>query len=383
MVGLKISVTRKIYVAEDMDKEQIFEYAIPDESTLTEIKANGIIVRGGYVELTKVELVTNSEIEEPDTPDEEGTTTELWSGEQATGEDWSGYVDLSYGDRGILVDAKIGDVITVTFHTAADVTYANVQIGSLVTWQAIDENAEANVTPSDENQTFSYEIPSVEILEEIQQYGITVRGGNIIITKVELTTYPSSYNVALVTIGDAGVATYSNSSKTLDFTGADIKAYYATAVEIGKVTLSPVTIVPAYTGIIVKGDPGSYEIPVGEGTNETTNYLKAIGDWDQTVTASAEGTYHYTFSEDQNATFSLVSAETTVPARKAYLETTTDITPTEGTIELVFTDDESTGISNIEVNKIEDDAYYNLQGMRVEHPSKGIYIHNGKKVIIR
>ena len=28
-------------------------------------------------------------------------------------------------------------------------------------------------------------------------------------------------------------------------------------------------------------------------------------------------------------------------------------------------------------------TYFNLNGQRVEHPAKGIYIKNGKKVIVR
>lgn len=30
-----------------------------------------------------------------------------------------------------------------------------------------------------------------------------------------------------------------------------------------------------------------------------------------------------------------------------------------------------------------DDAYYNLQGQRVDNPTQGIYIHNGKKVVVK
>ena len=41
------------------------------------------------------------------------------------------------------------------------------------------------------------------------------------------------------------------------------------------------------------------------------------------------------------------------------------------------------GIEGIEANKEEDDVYYNLEGIRVENPSEGIYIHNGKKILIR
>ena len=31
----------------------------------------------------------------------------------------------------------------------------------------------------------------------------------------------------------------------------------------------------------------------------------------------------------------------------------------------------------------ETDFWYDLQGRKVEHPSKGIYIHSGKKVLVK
>ena len=42
------------------------------------------------------------------------------------------------------------------------------------------------------------------------------------------------------------------------------------------------------------------------------------------------------------------------------------------------------GLQTLETRPaVADDAYYTLQGTRVERPtSKGIYIHNGKKIII-
>ncbi len=35
-----------------------------------------------------------------------------------------------------------------------------------------------------------------------------------------------------------------------------------------------------------------------------------------------------------------------------------------------------------QTEKTADDAYYNLSGQRIDAPTKGIYIHNGKKVVI-
>jgi hypothetical protein len=45
-------------------------------------------------------------------------------------------------------------------------------------------------------------------------------------------------------------------------------------------------------------------------------------------------------------------------------------------------DDGTTGINNIQ-RTLDDGAYYNLSGQRVETPAKGLYIKNGKKVIVK
>lgn len=53
---------------------------------------------------------------------------------------------------------------------------------------------------------------------------------------------------------------------------------------------------------------------------------------------------------------------------------------------LLFDDEsELTGIGQVKTdsNRSADNAWYNLQGMRVSHPTKGIYIHQGKKIVIR
>ena len=54
---------------------------------------------------------------------------------------------------------------------------------------------------------------------------------------------------------------------------------------------------------------------------------------------------------------------------------------------LVFDDlvdgNEVTGIKELETKKMNNNKYYNLQGIEVAHPVKGIYIHNGKKIIVK
>ena len=50
----------------------------------------------------------------------------------------------------------------------------------------------------------------------------------------------------------------------------------------------------------------------------------------------------------------------------------------------VFAENTTTGIENIKANtSIKDNIYYNLSGQAVKNPTKGIYILNGKKVVIK
>lgn len=65
-----------------------------------------------------------------------------------------------------------------------------------------------------------------------------------------------------------------------------------------------------------------------------------------------------------------------------------DISPVQlAKMALVFDDlvdgNEVTGIKELETENLNNDKYYNLQGIEVAHPVKGIYIHNGKKVIVK
>ena len=46
--------------------------------------------------------------------------------------------------------------------------------------------------------------------------------------------------------------------------------------------------------------------------------------------------------------------------------------------------DETTGIETMsDVRSVMSDVWYDLQGRRVENPTKGVYIKNGRKVVIK
>ena len=72
-----------------------------------------------------------------------------------------------------------------------------------------------------------------------------------------------------------------------------------------------------------------------------------------------------------------------IPANKAYLPVLTSELPASGRLSIVF-EEEETGIKSMrDSGKFLDNTVYNLRGQRVENPTKGLYIVNGRKVVVK
>jgi hypothetical protein len=76
-----------------------------------------------------------------------------------------------------------------------------------------------------------------------------------------------------------------------------------------------------------------------------------------------------------------------LPARSAFLPLLTSETEGFNIISIIW-DDTATRLGNVpaddsHVNRHLDGTIYNLQGQKVENPTRGIYIINGKKVVIK
>ena len=176
----------------------------------------------------------------------------------------------------------------------------------------------------------------------------------------------------------------------LDFTNIDnIKAYVATDANAGSVTFKQVKKVPANTPLYQTADDVvSVEVPVLDGDAETitTNLLKGSATAATSLTSTTATKYYVFGVLNDEAGFYPVSANgsLTSAASKAYLELTADQTAANARISMVFADgSETTGISTAEVSTAkEDNVWHTLQGVRVAAPTKGIYVKNGKKVMV-
>ena len=191
------------------------------------------------------------------------------------------------------------------------------------------------------------------------------------------------YEFVPVTISSVGSATL-YTDKALNFEGTGLDAYIAKLSD-GEISLSPVSDVPANTGVVLIGEAGDYEIPVAVDTtysDVSENLL--IGFLESRRLASGDSVTYYAWTvlSSGNAGFSKISeAGMNAPGRKAYLKI--DTTMPAANAKTISFGNHVTGIESVGVQPEDDGIYYNLMGIPVENPQKGLYIKNGKKVIVK
>lgn len=192
------------------------------------------------------------------------------------------------------------------------------------------------------------------------------------------------------TIGASGYATFC-SLENLDFTTVSgMKAYIVSAFRpnTGDVTITRIYDVPAETGLLLKGSQGTYEIPLGEGETIVSNMLRGVNV--ATTLSKEEGDYtNYILANGKNGIgFYAVVDNSVLGAGKAYLPLPTasvSSLPEARGISLVLNDEDedATSIHDMEESRENNAVYYNLNGQRVEAPTRGIYIKNGKKIFVK
>ena len=193
-----------------------------------------------------------------------------------------------------------------------------------------------------------------------------------------------------VTINQYGSATYC-SPYALDFSEVDgLKAYAATGYKSNSqvVTLTRVQTAEAGVGLFLKGEPGEYVVPVIESTDEhSLNML--VGTLEPTIVNSTDGAmsnYKFTIADgDAAPMFYPFEDNTTFSAGKAYLQIPTAWLPAtaQKSLSVRFDDGETTDIDELKGESGEVKTIYDLQGRVVENPTSGIYIINGKKVVVK
>jgi len=179
------------------------------------------------------------------------------------------------------------------------------------------------------------------------------------------------------TISEAGYATFV-APVAVDFSATDVEVYTA-KVNGAKngVTLTAVESkkVPAGAAVILKGATATGAVIASADALEN-NDLEA-------GPVTGDGESHYVLGkEGDKVGFGLLVIDTELAANKAYIAASKFATNAPAF--MPFSVGETTGIKAIDNGQLTiDNAVYNLNGQRVAQPSKGLYIVNGRKVVLK
>ncbi len=189
-------------------------------------------------------------------------------------------------------------------------------------------------------------------------------------------------------IGATGYATFGNNTGSHLDIPSGLTAY-AAKPETNSVTLTALEGIPQTAGVVLKGTPNTnYSFKASATTySVSNNYMKRVTE--NATLAQTEGSptdhWNYILADDNGTPkFFMVDGTSTITKDKAYLNSNKELTASAGArgISIIFFD-ETTGIETVQSSKLKVQGYYNLAGQRVEKPTKGLYIVNGKKVLIK
>lgn len=204
--------------------------------------------------------------------------------------------------------------------------------------------------------------------------------------KVDIVVTYEVTSVSTTFSSDADYASFS-STYNLDFSGVvGLEAYIATSGSETTVSMKKVDDAAAGTGLVLKGTAGTtYNIPVVASATDHSgeNKLWAITS-DQNVTAAGTGWTNYVLAKQNgNVVFAPVTGENFVAVTAGHAALCLANPSSARAVSMVF-DGETTGIENLTPALSESkETVYNLRGQRVAQPTKGLYIVNGKKVVIK
>lgn len=176
------------------------------------------------------------------------------------------------------------------------------------------------------------------------------------------------------------------STADLDFSSVnEIRAYLAKDCDSvnGMVNLEEVKRVPAGTGLVVVGVPdGSYQIPLAETVDIINENLLVGVDKETQISPATEEAVNFILQNNiTSPVFSPLSEEVILSAGEAYLQIPgTNVQFQDLSIHVNET---PTSITEVKGANENEGDYYTLTGQKVNNPQKGIFLKNGKKLIVR
>lgn len=191
-----------------------------------------------------------------------------------------------------------------------------------------------------------------------------------------------------------GIMTYA-SDNALDFSNVSgLRAHYASDFttnhdKTGVLTMTQAGQVPAGEGLMLRGTAdGTYFVPIIDAAAPLAGNLM-VGLTTATSVNTTDGSKtNFILSKQKNVIgWYPLAAAYTLRAKSAYLQLVTDDVFGARAITMDFGDGETTGIATITNDResMADDAWYTVDGKKLDGQpvKKGLYIHNGRKTVIK
>ena len=259
--------------------------------------------------------------------------------------------------------------------TELDVTKAKA-----VTIKNMGKDNIVSIVPDGQNQMHAQDRNSIIVGWHNDSYN---DGSAWTIVETELSLNDLTHTL---TVSDAGWATLVLGYNTTIPTG--VKAYAVSSIAEGKAVLTEVTeVLPAHTPVLIEAAKGEYAFNY-TATEATVASNLLAGSVFNTYVAPVEGTTNYVLSNNNSVVALYKKTKTNADgkiefgANKAYLPV---VTAAEGAPAMFAfgrdAEEGTTGIDQFISN--EEVVIYDLAGRRVQKMEKGIYIVNGKKVVIK
>ena len=230
-----------------------------------------------------------------------------------------------------------------------------------------------------------------------KEVSITVTGSNPQITFTadgtprviidEIVVFATASTVD-VTLNASGFASYCspfalNLAETADYKAYAVKAIGGNTVKFTKIQGKVAANTPF---VLYNPDKASeaVSLPIiedGDSEIAAVNDNDLRGTLSPTYVEAAEGYTNFGLSGGKFVKMT----DGVVKKNKAYLPVSNSVIEGSGAREfsIVFDDGDTTGIDSIDNSQLTIGGYYNLNGQRVAQPAKGLYIVNGRKVVIR
>lgn len=184
-------------------------------------------------------------------------------------------------------------------------------------------------------------------------------------------------------------------STETDATGVQTTKFIMKSINYGNTHVTDYDYVPAETGVLLESrsgasTPADFYYAIGEKDNVTyslsNNIMEGVTVKDTKKQSSISDPI---FAMTTAGIFKplKIGTDRTIPVHKAVARPKVTLSAS-AKVMFVFDDGEDHNVVNaIETvennNVVDNNAYYNLQGQRVENPQHGVFIHNGKKVVLK